>query len=98
MATLFNTKISDTYQGLIKTLDNGIIGAVQKELTDGAGNQTGLFLDNLGNFKATNIIQFGNLKDVSNIEISKFITSTDGIGRPESPLRPPPGHGSHPPG
>jgi len=79
MATLFNTKISDTYQGLIKTLDNGIIGAVQKELTDGAGNQTGLFLDNLGNFKVTNNIQFGNLKDISNIEISKFITSTDGI-------------------
>ena len=38
MATLFNTKISDTYEGLIKTSDNGVIGAVEKNLTDGLGN------------------------------------------------------------
>ena len=38
MATLFNTKISNTYEGLIKTSDNGVIGAVEKNLTDGLGN------------------------------------------------------------
>ena len=38
MATLFNTKISETYEGLIKTSDNGVIGAVEKNLTDGLGN------------------------------------------------------------
>ena len=42
MATLFNTKISDTYEGLIKTSDNGVIGAVEKNLTDGLGNTSTL--------------------------------------------------------
>ena len=42
MATLFNTKISDTYEGLIKTSDNGVIGAVEKNLTDGLGNASTL--------------------------------------------------------
>lgn len=42
MATLFNTKISDTYEGLIKTSDNGVIGAVEKNLTDGSGNASTL--------------------------------------------------------
>ena len=42
MATLFNTKISDTYEGLIKTSDNGAIGAVEKNLTDGLGNASTL--------------------------------------------------------
>jgi len=42
MATLFNTKISETYEGLIKTSDNGVIGAVEKNLTDGLGNASTL--------------------------------------------------------
>ena len=42
MATLFNTKISDTYEGLIKTSNNGVIGAVEQNLTDGSGNASTL--------------------------------------------------------
>ena len=38
MATLFNTKISQTYQGLLKTIDNAVLSASLRELTDGAGN------------------------------------------------------------
>ena len=34
MASLFNTRISDTYPGLIKTLDNAAITASLKEITD----------------------------------------------------------------
>ena len=41
MASLFNTKISDTYVGLIKTLDTTAITATLKELSDGNGNATG---------------------------------------------------------
>ena len=44
MATLFNTKISDTYEGLIKTSNNGVIGAVEQNLTDGLGNTSTLSL------------------------------------------------------
>ena len=38
MATLTGTKIKDTYPGLIKTDDNAIVGATEKQLTDGEGN------------------------------------------------------------
>lgn len=44
MATLFDQQIDQTYQGLIKTTDNGIIGAVEKEITDGLGNTSTLKL------------------------------------------------------
>lgn len=38
MATLTNTKIKDTYDGLLKTTDNDVIGASEKVITDGLGN------------------------------------------------------------
>ena len=38
MATLTNTKIKDTYDGLLKTTDNDVIGASEKNITDGLGN------------------------------------------------------------
>ena len=40
MATLTNTKIKDTYDGLLKTTDNDVIGASEKVITDGLGNAT----------------------------------------------------------
>jgi hypothetical protein len=44
MATLNGTQINNTYVGLIKTTDNGILGAVEKEITDGDGNSSTLKL------------------------------------------------------
>ncbi|MFT4643713.1 MAG: hypothetical protein ACI8ZX_000106 [Planctomycetota bacterium] len=79
MATLFNTRISDTYEGLIKTIDNAAISASLKELSDGSGNLTGLFLNSAGDFKVTNILEFGTLKDSNNVGILTFITAADGI-------------------
>ena len=81
MATLNNTRISDTYHGLIKTLDNTAISATLKQLSDGDGNVTGLYLNNAGDFKVTAILEFGSLKDTAeNIVISKFVDAADGIG------------------
>lgn len=40
MATLTNTKIKDTYDGLLKTADNDVVGASEKNITDGLGNAT----------------------------------------------------------
>ena len=37
MATLFDQQIDQTYTGLIKTTDNAVLGAVEKEITDGSG-------------------------------------------------------------
>ena len=80
MASLFNTKISNTYVGLIKTIDNAVISASLRELTDGSGNQTGVFLNNAGDFKVTNILEFGSLKDTGeSITITKFVDEADGI-------------------
>jgi hypothetical protein len=44
MASLTGTKIKDTYDGLLKTTDNGGLGATEKEITDGLGNGSGIYL------------------------------------------------------
>lgn len=38
MSTLTGTKIKDTYPGLLKTVDNEVVGATEKQITDGEGN------------------------------------------------------------
>ena len=80
MATLFNTRIADTYQGLLKTIDNGILGAGFTEISDGSGNGTSVFLNTSGDIQATGIISFGSLKDIGeNITITKFVDAADGL-------------------
>ena len=80
MATLFNTRIFETYQGLIKTIDNAVINATLKELTDGSGNQTGLYINTGGDFKVTNVLEWGSLKDTgTGVIVTRYVTSTDGI-------------------
>ena len=81
MASLFNTRISDTYSGLIKTIDNAALTSSLKELTDGSGLTSGVFMNTAGDFKVTAILEFGSLKDTGeNITISKFVDAADGIG------------------
>ncbi len=80
MASLENQKIKDTYEGLIKTIDNDELSATQKELTDGKGNTSGVYLDNAGNFRANGEVSFGSLKDAGeSITITKFVDQADGI-------------------
>jgi hypothetical protein len=80
MATLFNTKISQTYEGLLKTIDNGVITATLKELTDGSGNQSGLLLNTAGDFKVTSVLEWGSLKDTgTGVTITQFVTAANGI-------------------
>ena len=80
MATLFNTKISQTYQGLLKTIDNAALSATLRELTDGSGNQSGLFLNKSGDFKVSAILEWGSLKDTgTGVTITQFVTAANGI-------------------
>ena len=80
MATLFNTKISATYEGLLKTIDNAVITATLRELTDGSGNQSGLFLNTAGDFKVTSVLEWGSLKDTgTGVTITQFVTAANGI-------------------
>lgn len=44
MASLTGTKIKDTYVGLLKTIDNAGIGATAKQLTDGLGTGSPLYV------------------------------------------------------
>ena len=79
MATLNNKKIKDTFKGLLKTLDNAEITG-QVEITDGSGNQTGVFINTDGSIKVTGTTEFGSLKYTGeNITITKFVDEADGI-------------------
>ena len=48
MADLTGKIIADTYPGLLKTTDNAVIGASNKVITDGCGNNTALTLGKTG--------------------------------------------------
>lgn len=80
MSTLTDKKISDTYKGLLKTADETTLSATPKAITDGDGNNSGVLLDNAGNLKVNNTLEFGSLKDdVEDITIEKFVDEADGI-------------------
>jgi hypothetical protein len=72
MATLFNTKISDTYEGLIKTSDNGVIGAVEKNLTDGLGNASTLSI-------GTSSASFTGTLDLTNATVVGLSSGVDSV-------------------
>jgi len=48
MASLTGNKIKDTYQSLLKTADNGQVTSVSKNITDGFGSGSGLYLKDTG--------------------------------------------------
>ena len=80
MATLLNTRISDTYPGLIKTTDNAALTATLKQLTDGVGGASGLYANNAGDFKVTAILEWGSLKDTgTGVTITQWVTAANGV-------------------
>ena len=46
MSALTNNTVASTYQSLLKTADNGVVGSTLKNITDGLGNSTAISLDN----------------------------------------------------
>ena len=60
--SLQNTKIKDTYEGLIKTTDNSTVGSSDKELTDGAGNDLNISVNNTGDITADGDVTAAALK------------------------------------
>lgn len=79
MANLTDKQINNTYKSLLKTVNNSeITGAV--EISDGAGNGTGITIGNDGQIVTNGVISFGSIKDAGeNITISKFVDEADGI-------------------
>jgi hypothetical protein len=81
MASLTNTKIKNTYVSLLKVADNGQLDGTLQDITDGAGNTTGVQLNTGGDLTASGTVAFGSLKDSGeNITITKFVDAADGIG------------------
>jgi hypothetical protein len=75
MATLFNTKIKDTYIGLIKTSDNGNVTGSYKNLEDGSGNSIPVQVST-GGMKFTGILDAGSATSI--VGLNSFRTVTVG--------------------
>lgn len=80
MASLTGNKIKDTYKGLIKTSDNTELSGSSKELTDGNGNGSGVYLDNAGNVSATSFTGDGSgLTNLPSGAVSSVNTQTGAV-------------------
>ncbi len=80
MSALTGKKISQTYEGLLKTSDETPLSATPKAITDGLGNSSGIKLDTDGNLDASNTVSFRQIKvRGEDVTINKFINEADGI-------------------
>jgi len=67
MASYTGNKIKDTYQSIVKAIDNDEIGATDKQLTDGVGNELGLYVNTDGDFRIEGDLRVdGAIKDSLN--------------------------------
>lgn len=67
MASYTGNKIKDTYQSIVKAIDNDEIGATDKQLTDGVGNELGLHVNTSGDLRVEGDLRVdGAIKDSLN--------------------------------
>jgi len=67
MATFTGNKIKDTYQSIIKAIDNDEVDATDKILTDGVGNELGLHVNTDGDLRVEGDLRIdGAIKDSLN--------------------------------
>ena len=64
MASLTGNAVKDTYRALIKMIDNNVVSATSKELTDGLGNELGIHVDTKGDLRAEGNIKADGLIDI----------------------------------
>lgn len=53
MATLTGKLVADTYKALLKMIDNDVVTATEKQISDGLGGGTGIFIDQDGEIRAS---------------------------------------------
>ena len=82
MASLVGQQLKDTYDSLLKTSDNDALGGTYKEITDGSGNGSGLYLGTggsvgIGGSPATKL-QIDDTVDFS-VALSKRASTTSAL-------------------
>lgn len=63
--SLSGKKIKDSYDGLIKTTDNAAVGATDKELTDGLGNDLNISVNTSGDITADGTVEAASIVKTS---------------------------------
>jgi len=90
MASLTGNLIKDTYQSLLKIIDNGNATSTAKEITDGEGNSIGVSVDTSGNVTANGTLQGSTVTDgttsISDLQANKQETSEKGAASGYAPL------------
>lgn len=86
MATFTGNKIKDTYQSIVKAVDNDLVGSTDKQLTDGVGNELGIHVNTSGNLRVEGDLRVdGAIKDSLNSPgtsgqlLKSTVTGTDWI-------------------
>ena len=80
MASLTGQNIKDTYQSLLKTDDNGLITNVSKNITDGSGSASGLYLKTDGVLLSGSVIVEGTLEATASFALTASYALNGGGG------------------
>jgi hypothetical protein len=80
MASLTGNLVAETYKALLKTIDNDILTASEKQITDGFGGGSNVFIDSNGflranKYKVTNGLASQFLKADGSLDANTYLTS-----------------------
>ncbi len=79
MASLTGQLVAETYKALLKTIDNDILTASEKQITDGLGGGSNVFIDSQGflranKYKVTNGLATQFLKADGSLDANTYLT------------------------
>lgn len=83
MASLTGQLVAETYKALLKLIDNDILTASEKQITDGFGGGSNVFIDSQGflranKYKVTNGLATQFLKADGSLDANAYLTSITG--------------------
>ena len=83
MASLTGQLVAETYKALLKLIDNDILTASEKQITDGFGGGSNVFIDSQGflranKYKVTNGLATQFLKADGSLDSNAYLTSITG--------------------
>lgn len=83
MASLTGQLVAETYKALLKVIDNDVLTASEKQITDGFGGGSNVFIDSQGflranKYKVTNGLATQFLKADGSLDSNAYLTSITG--------------------